>query len=449
MTLLELEDVTAFYGPVQVLEGVSLSVPEEGAVGILGANGAGKTTTLRAISGTVRAGGRIVFDGKDIRGMRPDQVAALGIAHVPEGRGTLGDLTVRENLRVGAYLRKDAKGVERDIDYCLDLFPNLQDRIRSNASALSGGEQQMLAVGRAIMSKPRLMLLDEASLGLAPSTAKNVYDAIRRLRVESGIAMVVVEQNANLAFTLVDSATVLETGRNVLTGTSAELKGMDEIRRAYLGAEMGKFVQLVVDGLSTGSIYGAIALAIVLVNQATGLINFAQGGMAVLATYVAWWLTTHGVPLILAILVSILFSFAFGAVAERWLMRRFERGDPDTAVVVTIGLLTLITGFCGWLFTYNNQQFPSLFPLGTVSFLGVHISIRSIGTTLVIVVAMVLLQVLFVGTKLGLALRAVAINPQSAAFSGLPVGTPPHGRLGPGRGASAPSPGRSSRRSSR
>jgi branched-chain amino acid transport system ATP-binding protein len=235
MTLLELDGVTAFYGPVQVLEGVSLAVPDNGAVGILGANGAGKTTTLRAISGTVRAEGRIVFDGKDIRGLRPDQVAALGIAHVPEGRGTLGDLTVRDNLRVGAYLRKDRKGIETDIDYCLDLFPNLKDRIRSNASALSGGEQQMLAVGRAIMSRPRLMLLDEASLGLAPSTARNVYDAIRHLRLEFGIAMVVVEQNANLAFTLVDSATVLEIGRNVLTGTSAELKGMDEIRRAYLG----------------------------------------------------------------------------------------------------------------------------------------------------------------------------------------------------------------------
>jgi branched-chain amino acid transport system permease protein len=185
---------------------------------------------------------------------------------------------------------------------------------------------------------------------------------------------------------------------------------------------MGKFVQLIVDGLSTGSIYGAIALAIVLVNQATGLINFAQGGLAVLAAYVAWWLTTHGVPLILAILLAILFSFVLGAVVERWLMRRFERGDPDTAVVVTIGLLTLITGICGWLWTYNNQQFASLFPIDTVSLLGVSISIRSIGTTLVIVVAMILLQVLFVGTKLGLALRAVAINPQSAAFSGLPVG---------------------------
>jgi branched-chain amino acid transport system ATP-binding protein len=235
MTLLELEDVTASYGPVQVLDGVSLSVPDNGAVGILGANGAGKTTTLRAISGTVRAGGRIVFEGKDIRGLRPDRVAALGIAHVPEGRGTLGDLTVRENLRVGAYLRKDGKGIEEDIEYCLDLFPNLRERIRSNGSALSGGEQQMLAVARAIMSKPRLLLLDEASLGLAPSTAKNVYDAIRRLRVESGVAMLVVEQNANLAFTLVDSAVVLEAGRVVLNGTSAELKGMDEIRRAYLG----------------------------------------------------------------------------------------------------------------------------------------------------------------------------------------------------------------------
>ncbi|MEQ6897009.1 ABC transporter ATP-binding protein [Microbacterium sp. KR10-403] len=233
--LLELEDVRAFYGPVQVLDGVSLTVPEGGAVGILGANGAGKTTTLRSISGTVRATGKITFEGRSIRGLKPEKVASLGIAHVPEGRGTLGDLTVRENLRVGAYLRKDHKAVARDIDYCLDLFPQLQDRIRSNASALSGGEQQMLAVGRAIMAAPRLMLLDEASLGLAPGTAKTVYEAIGRLRRESGIAMVVVEQNANLAFTLVDSATVLETGRNALSGSTAELKGMDEIRRAYLG----------------------------------------------------------------------------------------------------------------------------------------------------------------------------------------------------------------------
>jgi branched-chain amino acid transport system permease protein len=181
------------------------------------------------------------------------------------------------------------------------------------------------------------------------------------------------------------------------------------------------FIQLIVDGLSTGSVYAAIALALVLVHQATGLINFAQGGMAVLAAYSAWWLLSRGVPLVLAISASVLLSFAFGAVVERWLMRRFERGDPDTAVVVTIGLLTLITGVCGWLFTYNNQQFPSLFSLDAVTFLGVSVSQRSIGTTVVIVVVMLLLQALFAGTKLGLALRAVAINPQSAAFSGLPV----------------------------
>jgi branched-chain amino acid transport system ATP-binding protein len=235
MTLLELVDLTASYGPIRVLESVSLTVPDGGAVGILGANGAGKTTTLRAISGAVRSTGTLRFDGKDLRGLRPDQVAALGIAHVPEGRGTLSDLTVRENLKVGAYLRKDRKGIASDIDYCLDLFPQLKERIRSNGSALSGGEQQMLAVARAIMAKPRLMMLDEASLGLAPSTARSVYDAIGRLRRESGIAMLVVEQNANLAFTLVDTAIVLETGRSVLTGTSAELRGMDEIRRAYLG----------------------------------------------------------------------------------------------------------------------------------------------------------------------------------------------------------------------
>jgi len=234
--LLLLEHVAAAYGPVKVLEDVSLSVPPGGAVGILGANGAGKTTTLRAISGTVRVpAGRIDFEGADIRGKRPEQVAALGIAHVPEGRGTLPNLTVRENLLVGAYLRSDRQQIDKDIDYLLELFPNLARRIRSNGSALSGGEQQMLAVGRAFMAKPKLLVLDEPSLGLAPSTAQDVYAAIARLRAESGIAMLVVEQNANLAFSIVDSAVVLETGRSVLTGTTEELRGNDEIRKAYLG----------------------------------------------------------------------------------------------------------------------------------------------------------------------------------------------------------------------
>lgn len=235
MSLLQLEDVTAAYGHSEVLHGVSLSVDDNAAVGILGANGAGKTTTLRAISGMVKVDGKITFDGRDITGFRPDKVAALGIAHVPEGRGTIGDLSVRDNLRVGAYLRKDRAGISEDLELCLDLFPNLRQRIGSNASALSGGEQQMLAISRAIMAKPRLILLDEASLGLAPSTAQNVYRAIRRLREEQGVAMVVVEQNAMLAFSVVDSAIVLETGSISLAGSRDELAGMDEVRRAYLG----------------------------------------------------------------------------------------------------------------------------------------------------------------------------------------------------------------------
>ena len=235
MTLLELEDVTASYGHAQALHGISFQVGENDAAGILGANGAGKTKTLRAISGMVATGGKITFDGKEITGFRPDKVASLGIAHVPEGRGTLGDLSVRDNLRVGAYRRTDRKGVAEDIELCLDLFPNLRARIGSNASALSGGEQQMLAISRAIMAKPRLILLDEASLGLAPSTAQNVYQAIRRLRSEQGVAMVVVEQNAMLAFSVVDHAIVLETGITSLRGTRDELMGMDEVRRAYLG----------------------------------------------------------------------------------------------------------------------------------------------------------------------------------------------------------------------
>ena len=185
---------------------------------------------------------------------------------------------------------------------------------------------------------------------------------------------------------------------------------------------MGTFIQLIVDGLSTGSVYAALALAIVLVNQATGLINFAQGCMAVLSAYIAWALNGVGLPLIVAIVAAVAISFVLGAVIERFLVRRFERGDPDTAVVVTVGLLTLITGVCAWIWTYNNRQFPSLFPLDTVSIAGAVVSLRSLGTIVVIVVIMLVLQALFLGTKLGLALRAVAVNPASAAFSGIPVG---------------------------
>lgn len=184
---------------------------------------------------------------------------------------------------------------------------------------------------------------------------------------------------------------------------------------------MAYFIQLVVDGFATGSIYGALALAIVLVNRATGLINFAQGAMAVLATFIAFGLAQAGVPLILAMLVAFAFAFAFGAGVERFVVRRFEGGDPDTAVVVTIGLFVFITGVSALIWGYEPRQFPSLFPLRSIDIFGVFVSVRSLGTIIVLVIVMVSLQTLFRTTKLGLAMRAVADNPQSAALCGLPV----------------------------
>lgn len=185
---------------------------------------------------------------------------------------------------------------------------------------------------------------------------------------------------------------------------------------------MGTFIQLVVDGLGTGSIYGALGLAIVLVNQSTGMINFAQGGMAVLAAYFVFAFVGMGMPLIVGILLSVIVSFLLGAFLERVLIRRFEGGDPDTAIVVTVGLLTLITGICGWIWSYNNLRLPWLFPGSSFSFLGATVSWRSVGTFLVILAVMGLIQLLFRSTKLGLALRAVADNPSSAALSGISVG---------------------------
>lgn len=235
MTLLELDAVRASYGKVQVLQDVSLSVPDGGAVGILGANGAGKTTTLRAISGTVNVRGRITFDGIDITRSGPEKVASLGIAHVPEGRGTLPNLSVRENLRVGAYLRKDRRGIAQDIDFVLELFPHLERRIGQNASTLSGGEQQMLAVGRAMMSQPTIMLLDEPSLGLSPQMTHQVMTVLGRLRRDTGLTIVLVEQNANAALSLADRGYLLSGGEIRLQGTSAELRNDPAIRHIYLG----------------------------------------------------------------------------------------------------------------------------------------------------------------------------------------------------------------------
>jgi branched-chain amino acid transport system ATP-binding protein len=229
--LLELRDVEARYGPVKALHGVSLEVGEGEMVAVLGANGAGKTTTLRAISGTVKRGGDVRFAGKKLR--TPEGAARAGIAHVPEGRGTFAELSVWENLRLGAYTRRGS--ATEDAKRVYGFFPRLEERRNQQAGTLSGGEQQMLALGRALMARPRLFLLDEPSLGLAPLVVKEIFEALGKLNRDDGMAVLVVEQNANIALDSAARAYVLEVGRVVVEGPSEELRANESVRRSYLG----------------------------------------------------------------------------------------------------------------------------------------------------------------------------------------------------------------------
>jgi branched-chain amino acid transport system ATP-binding protein len=231
--LLALEGVEARYGPVQALRGVTLDVPEGQVVAVLGANGAGKTTTLRAISSTVRRSGRIAFAGKPLRG-GPEAVARAGIAHVPEGRGTFTELTVQENLRLGAYTRRE-RNLRADIDRMAEWFPWLPEREHQPAGTLSGGEQQMLALARALMARPRLLLLDEPSLGLAPMIVREIFRIVRELNEREGLTVLVVEQDARIALDTASSAYVLEVGQVAVSGPSAELRENESVRRSYLG----------------------------------------------------------------------------------------------------------------------------------------------------------------------------------------------------------------------
>jgi branched-chain amino acid transport system ATP-binding protein len=231
--LLELEDVEARYGPVHALHGISLVVEEGAVVAVLGPNGAGKTTTLRAISGTVRRSGRIAFAGRPLDRLGPDGVARLGVAHVPEGRGTFSELTVWENLKLGAYTRRGS--IDSELERVFTYFPWLWERRRQEAGTLSGGEQQMLALARAFVLRPRLLLLDEPSLGLAPVLVAELFRIVRELNEDEGLTVLVVEQNAHLALQAAHAGYVLEAGRVVLAGTSAELQADDAVRRSYLG----------------------------------------------------------------------------------------------------------------------------------------------------------------------------------------------------------------------
>jgi branched-chain amino acid transport system ATP-binding protein len=233
--ILEATDLHAFYGPTHVLHGVSFSVESGGITTLLGANGAGKTTTLRALCRMCGTRGHITFDGHAIKGKSTEDVVHNGIAHVPEGRGTFAGLTVEENLRLGAYTQKDKSKISQDFERVYNYFPRLKERARQQAGTLSGGEQQMLAVSRGLMMRPRLLLLDEPSFGLAPLVVEDIFNILRTINREDKVSMLLVEQNASQALAIADHAYLLETGRVMLSGTSEEIRNDDSVRRSYLG----------------------------------------------------------------------------------------------------------------------------------------------------------------------------------------------------------------------
>ena len=236
MTLLKLSALEANYGAVRALQGISMDVEEGAVVALLGANGAGKSTTLKAISGMVQpSAGGIEFAGESLVGKTPNQIVSMGIAHVPEGRKIFKDLTVSENLRMGAYSRSDKQGIAQDLDMVLELFPRLSERSRQLGGSLSGGEQQMLAIGRGIMARPRLLLLDEPSLGLAPLIIADIFATLRKINHEHGVTLLIVEQNANVALKNVGFGYVLQVGRVAVEGRSAELRENKEVIESYMG----------------------------------------------------------------------------------------------------------------------------------------------------------------------------------------------------------------------
>jgi branched-chain amino acid transport system ATP-binding protein len=233
--LLEAKDVHATYGEIEALHGIDLTIERGAIVALLGANGAGKTSTLRALTGMVKTTGDVVFDGKPLRGIAPEDAARHGIAHVPEGRGTLSTLTVWENLTLGAYTQRDRAKTKASYESAVGYFPWIEQRREQRAGTLSGGEQQMLAIARALMMSPKLLLLDEPSLGLAPLIVQQIFEILRAINQRDGVTIVVAEQNATIALRTADFAYVLETGRVAVSGASADLVSNESIRRSYLG----------------------------------------------------------------------------------------------------------------------------------------------------------------------------------------------------------------------
>ena len=472
--LLRAAGLRARYGDAEALHGVDFTVGAGEVIAILGANGAGKTTTLRAVSQLVKTRGDLTFGGVPLNGRSPDQVMRLGIAHVPQGRGTLTDLSVHDNLRAGAYIRR-GRQVHADIDYWYTTFPRLAQCRGRAAGGLSGGEQQMLAIARALMSRPRLLLLDEPSLGLAPVVVSRLFDVLRTVHDEWQVEAVIVEQNAAAVLDLATRGYVLEAGEITMAGSAASLREDESVRESYLGyleqempmanssaddrgrswpgGRSGRlarnsavavallavfsawaihdggltlYLQRVIDGAANGMLVAAVAISLVVVFKATRVINFAQGAMATLGTFAAYTAVSQwSMPTYAAVIVAMLISAAGAAVIERALIRPLDPANHLAITLIALSLFLAISAVTALIWGFNPRGFPSLFPAGPADYVsvdGARLRYQEIGTAAVVLALVALLWLLLARTRLGLAFRCVANNIQFSQLVGISVG---------------------------
>ena len=424
--MLEITDLTVAYGGVIALEKVSLSVPEGSITAVLGANGAGKTTLVRTISGLVRPRhGSVMLGDHQLVGRSPEAIARLGVGHVPEGHGIVSELTVEENLRLGGLWRRDRADQRVAIEEAYELFPPLRVRRAVHASNLSGGERQMLSIGRAMVARPTALLLDEPSLGLATGLLAQI---MQRLVVTGARAQ--AERVAHRAERAVRTLRC-RPGNRAVAGTGRTARQ----RRASCGRRRAPprvprlltvhlFVIYTVAGITNGMVYAAVALALVMIWRSTRIINYAQGAMAMFTTYVALEVIRHGAPYWLGFLVALLTGFVLGAIIERVLVRPVESRPPLNAVILSLGVLILLEAVAPMLFGGQTQSFPV--PVSNTNIVAgstsLDISPFDLFTIGAVLVAMMLLFLVFQRTTLGLRMRAAAFNPEIARILGIRVG---------------------------